>query len=256
MRESATDFEATAPSALSLGKQDTMNIPTINENEFVNDYGRARYRSALRSAITNWRSAGSPRDAVTVAQVIEARTALTNMTPDHDAERDTIAHTLAMVDEVAASLADGDANANATPEFVAGEDLHRECEAKLTQLAETVTRLSQPIEADDHRLTDLWERAGEIADRRGYCSVYDELAEELGAPTRSVSGEVVVEVTRSQTFRIVLDFEGVSASDMANDWRGALESELGDSYTMSNAIDCADPEDESIEWEFRSYERS
>ena len=36
------------------------------------------------------------------------------------------------------------------------------------------------IPADDHRLTHIWESASEIADRRGYCDVFDSIMEELG----------------------------------------------------------------------------
>lgn len=229
-----------------------MNI-NPNDYDLVNDIERARYRSELRTAITNWRSAGSPRDAVTVAQVIEARTALSRMTPENDAERETIAHTLNMVDEVAAFLANADANA--TPvDAVIIENVHAECEAKIEALTERVTKLSAQVDASDPRLTEMWERAGEIADRRGYCSVYDELAEELGAPTRSVDVTARITVTRTQTFTVYVSASEVSASGLSNDWRTELADHIDD-YMVGEACDEADVEGESIDWEFSSYER-
>lgn len=39
---------------------------------------------------------------------------------------------------------------------------------------------TEDISADDYRLTHIWESASEIADRRGYCDVFDSIMEEIG----------------------------------------------------------------------------
>lgn len=40
------------------------------------------------------------------------------------------------------------------------------------------------IEVDDPRIAWIWEDAGRLADRLGYCRVYDRMVEQLGAPGR------------------------------------------------------------------------
>ncbi len=41
-------------------------------------------------------------------------------------------------------------------------------------------QLRRDIPADDPRLTHIWESASEIADRRGYCDVFDSIMDEIG----------------------------------------------------------------------------
>lgn len=59
-------------------------------------------------------------------------------------------------------------------------------------------KLSQ-ISGDDPRLTDFWDKANELASNAGHCSVYDELAEELGGPGRVKSYDFTVDVTVTVT---------------------------------------------------------
>ena len=54
------------------------------------------------------------------------------------------------------------------------------------------------ISADDHRLTHIWESASEIADRRGYCDVFDSIMEELGT---GYTREMEYCVTVSETIK-------------------------------------------------------
>lgn len=39
---------------------------------------------------------------------------------------------------------------------------------------------TEDISADDYRLTHIWEAAAEFADQKGYCSVFDDVMDELG----------------------------------------------------------------------------
>lgn len=55
--------------------------------------------------------------------------------------------------------------------------------------------LANDIQADDWRLTHIWETAAEIADRKGYCSEFDAMMDELGTGFARVSDyEVQVKV--------------------------------------------------------------
>lgn len=57
------------------------------------------------------------------------------------------------------------------------------------------------IPANDSRLNHIWETAGEIADRKGYCEVFDEIMDELGTGwTRDV--EYCVTVTETKTYDV------------------------------------------------------
>jgi hypothetical protein len=57
------------------------------------------------------------------------------------------------------------------------------------------------IQPHDHRLAHIWERAGEIADSRGYCDVFDSIMEELGTGyTREM--EYCVTVTETKTYDV------------------------------------------------------
>lgn len=55
------------------------------------------------------------------------------------------------------------------------------------------------IQGNDHRLTDFWQRAGELAESAGYCDQYDHLCEQLGGVPRSVDYVVTHEVTVTLT---------------------------------------------------------
>lgn len=58
-------------------------------------------------------------------------------------------------------------------------------EHELTTALEKIRGLrNEQIMGDDHRLTEFWDKAQELADRAGHCKVYDEIAEALGGPRR------------------------------------------------------------------------
>lgn len=85
------------------------------------------------------------------------------------------------------------------------DELVAEGELDITRLLATVRHLlwqnRRDIQADDHRLTHIWEQAAEIADRRGYCDVYDSIMEELGTGyAREV--ELCVTVTETVTYDV------------------------------------------------------
>lgn len=71
--------------------------------------------------------------------------------------------------------------------------------AKLVQTVRTLQRkLNREIDADDWRLQHIWERAGEIANGRGYCDVFDTIMEELGTGyVREAEFCLTVTVTRT-----------------------------------------------------------
>ena len=71
--------------------------------------------------------------------------------------------------------------------------------ARLIQTVRNLARLAnKDISADDHRLTHIWESASEIADRRGYCDVFDSIMEELGT---GYTREMEYCVTVSETIK-------------------------------------------------------
>lgn len=65
----------------------------------------------------------------------------------------------------------------------------RDLEAKVTALRD------EQLKGDDPRLESFWQRAQEVADDANYCEVFDNLASELGGPTRSQPGIARVRVT-------------------------------------------------------------
>lgn len=53
----------------------------------------------------------------------------------------------------------------------------------------------QTVNADDWRIEHIWEKAAEIADRKGYCSEFEEMMDELGTGfIRETEYEVKVKV--------------------------------------------------------------
>ena len=91
---------------------------------------------------------------------------------------------------------------------------------QIESLNETVSRLSnEQIDGSDYRLATFWEKAQELADEAGHCSVYDEIAEALGGPARE--REFEVEFTFTQTITVTArDEEGAEelARDMLSDY--------------------------------------
>ena len=105
------------------------------------------------------------------------------------------------------------------------ENAHANCLATNAELrAQIDTLRNDQIMGDDYRLTDFWEKAQELADRAGHCSVYDEIAEALGGPARE--REYDVTVTYSATWTVSARDEQ-SAIDYATE---AIE----DAYTIGD----------------------
>jgi hypothetical protein len=79
-------------------------------------------------------------------------------------------------------------------------DTHADCVTKMIELEQVISNLrarihtlsNEQIMGDDHRLIEFWEKAQELADRAGHCSVYDEIAEALGGPAREREYDVTV----------------------------------------------------------------
>ena len=100
-------------------------------------------------------------------------------------------------------------------------------EARWHEANSTITDYS------DWRLEEMWQKAGQIADRAGHCSVYDDLVRELGGIPRQrdytvsipVNGYVHVVVTASSSeeaeefARDIADAD--DAQDLALDWYNA-----------------------------------
>lgn len=96
------------------------------------------------------------------------------------------------------------------------------------------------IQADDHRIQHIWEHAGEIADRRGYCDVFESIMIELGTGyTRTVEGYAQVEVTLKMTVSVPVE---VSRAD-ADDWTN-IEV---DDYSVNDAVGYATIDSDNIE---------
>lgn len=79
----------------------------------------------------------------------------------------------------------------------------------------------QTVNADDWRIEHIWESAAEIADRKGYCSEFDEMMDELGTGfTREADYEVKVKVEQYVWVPVTAK-------------RGASESEIEDAIDQS-----------------------
>lgn len=85
------------------------------------------------------------------------------------------------------------------------------------------------IPVDDPRLTHIWDRAGDIADSKGYCDVFDTIMDELGTGySRTVEGYAQVEVTLKVTVSVPVT---VSRAE-ADDW-----SDIDvDDYSVNDAV--------------------
>ena len=71
----------------------------------------------------------------------------------------------------------------------------------LATVRELQKNANKDISADDHRLIHIWESAADIADRRGYCDVFDSIMDELGTGyTREQ--EYCVTVTETVTYDV------------------------------------------------------
>jgi len=205
---------------------------------------RSTWRLAVSDAIADWHTAGRPRDAVSVETITAVTDTLSVMTAITWGEELTRVTSLAgLVTEVTDYLADGDASrqdaasddvttVTITVEPVAEVDPHALCAEESAQLRKQLRDANASItDPSDYRLDDLWTRVHEVADSRGYCSTFDEIAEELGIPARTVEVTAVITATVCVT---------VSASELSDDWRNAIAEAMDTDY---------------IDWEVSSYER-
>ena len=95
------------------------------------------------------------------------------------------------------------------------------------------------ISAYDHRLTHIWESASEIADRRGYCDVFDSIMDEIGTGyTREM--EYCVTVVETVTYDV-----HVTAP------RNATQSDIEELVGYETLSDHNETE---RDWEVSSYE--
>ena len=68
----------------------------------------------------------------------------------------------------------------------------------LATIREMQLEARKPIQADDYRLQHIWEQAGEIANDKGYCNVFDEFMSDLGTGyERTREYCLTVQVTRT-----------------------------------------------------------
>jgi hypothetical protein len=120
---------------------------------------------------------------------------------------------------------------------------HQEWDVKrlLATIRHQSWQLRQTIQADDHRIQHIWEKAGEIADQKGYCSVFDEIMEELGTGyAREV--EYCVTVTETKTYDV-----HVTAS------RNADQRDIEE---LISEVDLSDWSETDSEIEVQNYEIS
>lgn len=104
--------------------------------------------------------------------------------------------------------------------------------AKLVQTVRSLFRKQwADIPANDSRLEHIWEKAGELADSKGYCDVFEYFMNELGTGyAREKEGYATVEVTLTMTVSVPHSLKhGESYSDI----------EL-DSYIVNEALECSD----------------
>lgn len=112
----------------------------------------------------------------------------------------------------------------------------------LATVRELRIEANKPIQADDHRVAHIWEQAGEIADRRGYCDVFDSFMDELGTGyTREA--EFCVTVTETVTYDVHVtaprdssqsDIEALIEDIDLNDWEDTEREVEVTNYEISN----------------------
>lgn len=85
-----------------------------------------------------------------------------------------------------------------------------ELERLLTVANAEIERLrTEQIEGSDPRLTEFWKKANEVATEGGQCSVYDQMAQELGGPGRPKQHNVTVQVS----FNVQVTAEGLDGEN-------------------------------------------
>lgn len=76
----------------------------------------------------------------------------------------------------------------------------------------------------DPRLTPIWDRAHEAADEAGYCGVFDELMDTIGAPTRERDYTVDLDITMTVSVPVTArpaDVESNGSSEFSNNIDGS-----------------------------------
>jgi hypothetical protein len=126
--------------------------------------------------------------------------------------------------------------------FTVSQELEKleKAEALVEELRNEMRQMRlNDISADDHRLTHIWESAAEIADRRGYCDVFDSIMDELGTGyTREM--EYCVTVTETVTYDV-----HVTAP------RNATQSDIEELVGYETL---SDHNETDRDWEVSSYE--
>jgi len=82
-------------------------------------------------------------------------------------------------------------------------EIHADCVTKLADQQVTIAELRGEIDrlrytqimGDDHRLTDFWAKAQELAERAHHCEIFDDMVEALGGPRRRKNFDVDVSFT-------------------------------------------------------------
>ena len=100
-------------------------------------------------------------------------------------------------------------------------------------------QLRQDIAANDSRLLSIWERAGEIADSRGYCDVFDSIMDELGT---GYQREYEYCVTVVETIKY-----DVHVTGPRNATQSDIEELIGD-------VDLSDYSELERDWEVDNFE--
>lgn len=112
--------------------------------------------------------------------------------------------------------------------------------ARLIQTVRGLIRIAnRDIQPDDYRLNHIWERAGEIADGRGYCDVFDSIMEELGTGyTREEAMVSYVDLTITVPVYVTVKRGGEPADYIENsDVEEALSNWTGDITSDMWSID-------------------
>lgn len=118
---------------------------------------------------------------------------------------------------------------------------------ELPRLLATLRRMwwerRQEIQADDSRLTHIWEKAGEIAENKGYCTVFEEFMSELGTGyAREEEGYAEVRATVEVIVSIPLSIR-----------KGDDVEYYLDSSTVQDFVDQATDEFEVQGWDVLSW---
>jgi hypothetical protein len=164
-----------------------------------------------------------------------------------DAERAEViadAKTATAAEAPGSEEAPGSTEAPGSPEEA---DPHADCQSQIATLTaqreewreRTNNALREQITGDDYRLTDFWQRAGDLAEEFEFCNEYDRLADAMGGPAREYEFEVEHEITVSVTFTAVTTQTASRNADSSDfsDWSEA-DGEISSYFSeIKNEID-------------------